>query len=53
MEASEPLSMLLIVLALLLLVLFGAASSLGVLAMFVPAFRPWLIEQIQRLLGRR
>lgn len=53
MEARDPLSVLLIVLALLLLVLFGAASSLGIIAVYVPEFRPWLTEQIQRLLKRR
>ncbi|HMQ33004.1 MAG TPA: hypothetical protein PKD53_19900 [Chloroflexaceae bacterium] len=53
MEALHPLALLLIVAALLLLVIFGAVASLGVIAALAPPLHDWLNEQIERLLKRR
>lgn len=52
MEWQNPLAVTLIVLTLTLLIVSGAAASLGILAAYLPGLRPWLDEQLRRLFKR-
>lgn len=52
MSLDNPLALVLMILALLLLIVFGAVSSAGVIFAYVPSLRDWVKEQIARLLRR-